>query len=90
MDDAINKSQKRLALQEVMKGNPEPLKQLRAHQGRPYSADELEQRRQFVSKLLGRPAALDETIRMLGGYDTSAIAGKVCIKFTTTIRAWLN
>ena len=69
MKSTDNRTAKLAALQAAIEGNPQALREYKTKQGRPYTDEELEARRQYLSELYGREASLGEAISFFGRHE---------------------
>lgn len=72
MKQADNRNQKLLILQAAIAGNAQPLRDMKAKQGRTYNDQELEGRRLYLTTLFGYEATPKETINFFGQYEPVA------------------
>ena len=66
MNSSDNRNQKLAALQAAIEGNPQALLTYKTKRGRPNTAEELEERRQYLSQLYGYEASLKEVTTFFG------------------------
>jgi len=84
-----NKNQKILALQAVMSGNPQPLMELKAKQGRPYTEDEIEYRRLYLNSLNGKEHTRKDAIAFFGRYEPMEGTAS-CYELPNGLRLYFN
>ncbi|GAB3780626.1 hypothetical protein GCM10028818_33150 [Spirosoma horti] len=64
-----NKNHKILALHAAMNGNPQPLLELKAKQGRAYTEEELECRRLYLAELSNQKISRKDAVNFFGRYE---------------------
>jgi hypothetical protein len=89
MNTPTDRSKKLLALQAAMLGNTAPLREFKTHRGRPYSDQELEERRLYLGSLSGKDATMKETIAFFGRYEPTE--GVIqCYELPNGMRLYFN
>ena len=83
------RNKKRLALQAALNGNPILLREFKKNRGRPYTDEELEERRLYLGSLDGTNATLEATIAFFGSHEPTE-RGNSCYELPNGMPLYFN